>query len=158
MFHFSASCLISSSLRIHSLIFFDISRWNSFHSCLLSFSTLPSDETLRPLCFCAFCSAAATVAPYENKQNVLYRSVHSHCNKNIKWDHMERKVPKYENHKIWERKVKTLTRNWRDHRGIDTQKQTETVSKYFDRHGRLCQSEESKCLWTHAKMAPLESW
>ena len=25
-------------------------------------------------------------------------------------------------------------------------KHTETVSKYFDRHGRLYQSEESKCL------------
>ena len=35
---------------------------------------------------------------------------------------MERKVPKYENHKIRERKVKTLTRNWRDHWRIDTQK------------------------------------
>jgi hypothetical protein len=30
-------------------------------------------------------------------------------------DHMERKVPKYEYHKIRERKVKTLTRNRRDH-------------------------------------------
>ena len=29
----------------------------------------------------------------------------------IKSDHMERKVPKYENHKIREREVKTLTRN-----------------------------------------------
>ena len=28
---------------------------------------------------------------------------------------------------------------------------TETVSRYFDRHGRLYQSEESKCLWTHNK-------
>ena len=73
-------------------------------------------------------------------------------------DHVERKVPKYENHKIRERKVKTLTRNWRDHRGIDTQKHTETVSRYFDRHGCLHQSEESTCLWTHAKMASLESW
>ena len=26
-------------------------------------------------------------------------------------DHVERKVPKYENHKLRERKVKTLTRN-----------------------------------------------
>ena len=41
--------------------------------------------------------------------------------------HVERKVPKYENHKIWERKVKTHIRNWRDHRGTDTQKHTETV-------------------------------
>ena len=30
-------------------------------------------------------------------------------------DHVERKVPKYENHKLKERKMKTLTRNWRDH-------------------------------------------
>ena len=28
-----------------------------------------------------------------------------------KTDHVERKVPKYENHKLRERKVKTLTRN-----------------------------------------------
>ena len=49
-------------------------------------------------------------------------------------------------YKIRESKMKTLTRNWRDHRGIDTQKHTETVSRYFDRHGHLCQSEESKCL------------
>ena len=73
-------------------------------------------------------------------------------------DNVERKVPKYKNHKIRKRKVKTLTRNWRDHRGIDTQKHTETVLRYFDWHGRLCQSEESKCSWTHAKMASLESW
>ena len=28
---------------------------------------------------------------------------------------------------------------------------TETVSRYFDRHGRLFQSEKSKCLRTHDK-------
>ena len=28
---------------------------------------------------------------------------------------------------------------------------TKTVSRYFDRHSRLYQSEESKCLWTHDK-------
>ena len=28
---------------------------------------------------------------------------------------------------------------------------TETVSRYFDRHGHLYQSEESKCLWVHDK-------
>ena len=72
-------------------------------------------------------------------------------------DHVERKVPKYEYHKIRERKVKTLTRNWRDHCRTGTRKNTETVSKYFDRHGRLYQSEESKCLWTHEKMASLDS-
>ena len=33
----------------------------------------------------------------------------------------------------------------------DTRKHTETKSKYFDWHGRLSQSEESKCLWTHDK-------
>ena len=37
-------------------------------------------------------------------------------------DHVERKVPKYENHTLRERKVKTLTRNWRDHRRTDTRK------------------------------------
>ena len=51
-------------------------------------------------------------------------------------------------HKIMERKVKTLTRNWRDHWRIGTQKHTETVSRYFDRHDRLYQTEESKYLWT----------
>ena len=30
---------------------------------------------------------------------------------NGRLDHVERKVPKYENHKLRERKVKTLTRN-----------------------------------------------
>ena len=66
-------------------------------------------------------------------------------------DHVERKVLKYENHKLRERKVKTLTRNWRDHRRTGIHKQTETISRYFDRHGHLFQSEESKCLWTHDK-------
>ena len=66
-------------------------------------------------------------------------------------DHVERKVPKYENHKLRERKVKTLTRNWSDHCRTGTQKHMETVSKYFDGHSRLSQSEESKCLWTHDK-------
>jgi hypothetical protein len=66
-------------------------------------------------------------------------------------DHVERKVPKYKNHKLRERKVKTLTRNWRDHWRTGTHKHTETVSRYFDRHGRLFQSEESKCFWTHDK-------
>ena len=55
------------------------------------------------------------------------------------------------NDKIRERKVKTLTRNWRDHYRTGTRKHTETVLKYFDRHVRLSQSEESKCLWTHDK-------
>ena len=39
--------------------------------------------------------------------------------------------------------MKTLTRNWRDHCRIGTRKHTETVSRYFDRHGRLYQSKES---------------
>ena len=30
--------------------------------------------------------------------------------------HEEKKVPKYENHRLRERKVKTLTRNSRDHK------------------------------------------
>ena len=56
-----------------------------------------------------------------------------------------------------ERKVKTLTRNWRDHWRTGTHKHTETVSRYFDRHGHLYQSEESKCLWTHDKDGVIES-
>ena len=64
---------------------------------------------------------------------------------------MERKVTKWGLHKIRGRKVKTLTRNWRDHCRIGTRKHTETVSSYFDRHSRLYQSKESKCLWTHDK-------
>ena len=32
-------------------------------------------------------------------------------------DHMERKVPKYEKHKIRERKERTLTKHWRVHGG-----------------------------------------
>ena len=55
------------------------------------------------------------------------------------------------NHKLRERKVKTFTRNWRDHKMTGTHKHTETVSRYFDWHGRLSQSKESKCLWTHDK-------
>ena len=47
--------------------------------------------------------------------------------------------------------MKTLTRNWRDHWRTGTHKHTETVSRFFDRHGYLSQSEESKCLWTHDK-------
>jgi hypothetical protein len=54
------------------------------------------------------------------------------------------------NYKLRERKVKTLTRNWKDHR-TGTHKHTETVSRYFDWHSRLSQLEESKCLWTHDK-------
>jgi hypothetical protein len=57
---------------------------------------------------------------------------------------MERKVLKYEKHKIRERKVKTyqkLKRSW----WTGTRKHTVTKSKYFDGHGRLSQSEEGKC-------------
>ena len=54
-------------------------------------------------------------------------------------------------HKLWERKVKTLARNWRDHKRTGTHKHTETVSRYFNWQGRLSQSKESKCLWTHDK-------
>ena len=72
-------------------------------------------------------------------------------------DHVERKVPKFENHKLRERKVKTLTRNWRDHRRIGTHKHTETVSRYFDRHCRLFQSEERNVFEHTTKMASLES-
>ena len=59
---------------------------------------------------------------------------------------MESKVPKYENHKLRERKVKTLTRNWRDYQRTGTHKHMETVSRYFDRHGRLSQLEEKHLL------------
>ena len=41
---------------------------------------------------------------------------------------MERKVPKYENHKLRKRKVKTLTRNWRDHRRTNTRKLYRDIS------------------------------
>ena len=47
--------------------------------------------------------------------------------------------------------MKTLTRNRRDHCRKGTRKCTETVSKYFDGHGSLYQSEDSKCLWIHGK-------
>ena len=40
--------------------------------------------------------------------------------------YMERKVPKYGKHKIRERKVKTLTKNRRNHRRTGTRKHTET--------------------------------
>ena len=35
----------------------------------------------------------------------------SKTNQSAEKDHVERKVPEYENHKLRERKVKTLTRN-----------------------------------------------
>ena len=54
--------------------------------------------------------------------------------------------------------MKTLTRNWRDHCRTGTQKDKETVSKYFDGHGHLSQSEESKCLWTHSKYGEWYEW
>ena len=44
--------------------------------------------------------------------------------------------------------MKTLTSNWRDH---ERDRRTQTESRYFDWHGRLPQSKESKCLWTHDK-------
>ena len=47
--------------------------------------------------------------------------------------------------------MKTLAKSWRDHCRTGTRKDTETKSKYFDRHGRLSQSEESECMWTHDK-------
>ena len=47
--------------------------------------------------------------------------------------------------------MKTLTRNLRDHRRIGTHKHTETVLRYFDRHGHLFQLEENKSFWTHNK-------
>ena len=65
----------------------------------------------------------------------------------LQTDHVERKVPKYENHKLRERKVKTLTRIWRDHKRTGTHKHTETVSRYFDWHSRLSQWKECVLLW-----------
>ena len=49
-------------------------------------------------------------------------------NWNIYIDHVERKVPKYENHKLRERKEKTLTRNWRDH---ERDRHTQTQCIFF---------------------------
>ena len=43
------------------------------------------------------------------------------------------------NFKLRERKVKTLTRNWRDHKTTGTHKHTETVSRYFNWHCRFPQ-------------------
>ena len=54
-------------------------------------------------------------------------------------------------HKLRERKVKALTRNWRDHKRTGTHKHMETVSRYFDGHRHFSQSEESECMWTHDK-------
>ena len=45
-------------------------------------------------------------------------------------------------HKIRERKVKTLTKIWRDHG-------EQAHGNKIDGHGHLSQSEESKCMWTH---------
>ena len=64
---------------------------------------------------------------------------------NMLHDHMERKVSKYENHKLRERKGKTLTRIEEITKGTGTHEHTETESRYFDWHGRLPQSKESKC-------------
>ena len=84
-------------------------------------------------------------------QVLLYYKIHFTMQILHLLDHVERKVPKYKNHKLRERKVKTLTRNSRDHQRTGTHKHTKTVSRYFDRHDRDYQSEESKCLWTHHK-------
>ena len=66
-------------------------------------------------------------------------------------DHVERKVPKYENHKLRERKVKLLPGIEEITKGTGAHKHTETELRYFDWHGHLPQSKESKCLWTHDK-------
>ena len=52
----------------------------------------------------------------------------------------------YKEHKIRERKGKTLTEKCRDLQRKGTQKHTETYSKYFDSHRLLSQSEESECM------------
>ena len=51
--------------------------------------------------------------------------------------------------------MRTLTRNWRDHQRTGTHKHTKTVSRYFDRHGCLFQSEESKCPVLHPSLSQL---
>jgi len=60
-------------------------------------------------------------------------------------DHVERKVSKYKNHKLRERKVKTpgwiilickkmhMKLTFKTNYFISTRKHTETVSRYFDR-------------------------
>ena len=45
---------------------------------------------------------------------------------------------------IWVVYYEELKRSQKD-------RHTETVSRYFDWHGSLSQSKESKCLWTHDK-------
>ena len=61
-------------------------------------------------------------------------------------------------HKIWERKGKTLTNNWGDLQRKGTHKHNKSYSKNFDDHKCLSQSEESKCKWTHNKMVSRESF
>ena len=56
-------------------------------------------------------------------------------------DHVERKVLIY-----GKGKGKLLPKIEEISRGKGTQKHTETYSKYFDGHGHLSQSEESKCM------------
>ena len=56
----------------------------------------------------------------------------------------------FKSHKIRERNVKILTRNWRDHWRTGTWKHTETVSRNFDRHGSLYQS------WLKKTAVPVE--
>ena len=55
------------------------------------------------------------------------------------------------NYKIWERKRKTLTENWKGLWRKGTHKHTETYSKYLDDHSYLSQSKKRKCMWTHSK-------
>ena len=69
----------------------------------------------------------------------------------IKYANLNVRVVRSLCNKLRKRKVKTLTRNWRDHKMTGTHKHTETVTRYFDWHGSLPQSKESKCLWTHDK-------
>ena len=59
---------------------------------------LPVDRTCRPLQDAKVTNCGELVLKMKTKGKLII-------------DHVERKVPKYENHKLRERKVKTLTRN-----------------------------------------------
>ena len=54
-------------------------------------------------------------------------------------------------YKEWKKKGKSLTEKWRDLQRKGGHKHPEIYLIYFDDHGCLSQSEESKCKWTHDK-------
>ena len=51
--------------------------------------------------------------------------------------------------KISQIKGKESENSYQELKRSPKDRHTQTVSRYFDRHGRIFQSEESKCLWTH---------